>query len=62
MIPFCVAPERLQRTEALFRIVQESAINIHRHAASATACLRLQADAEALVLEIGDRASRESIR
>lgn len=53
-------PESFERlpldTEtALFRIVQESLINIHRHAASATACIRLQADAEALVLEIEDR-------
>jgi signal transduction histidine kinase len=53
-------PEHFERlpldTEtALFRIVQESLINIHRHARSATACIRLQSDAEALVLEIEDR-------
>ena len=40
---------------ALFRIVQESLINIHRHAGSETARIRLQRDAEALVLEIEDR-------
>jgi PAS domain S-box-containing protein len=40
---------------ALFRIVQESLINIHRHAGSATARIRLQRDAEKLVLEIDDR-------
>jgi PAS domain S-box-containing protein len=40
---------------ALFRIVQESLINIHRHAGSKTAHIRLQHDAETLVLEIDDR-------
>ncbi|HXM77190.1 MAG TPA: ATP-binding protein, partial [Thermoanaerobaculia bacterium] len=40
---------------ALFRIVQESLINIHRHAGSETARIRLQRDAETLVLEIEDR-------
>jgi len=40
---------------ALFRIVQESLINIHRHAGSKTAHIRLQRDAETLVLEIDDR-------
>ena len=62
--------ERLARdTEtALFRIVQESLINIHRHAGSKTAHIRLQRDAETLVLEIDDRghgipnASLEHIR
>jgi signal transduction histidine kinase len=49
--------ERLPRdTEtALFRIVQESLINIHRHAASETAAIRLRRDDETLVLEIEDR-------
>jgi signal transduction histidine kinase len=49
--------ERLPRdTEtALFRIVQESLINIHRHSGSETARIRLQCDAETLVLEIDDR-------
>ena len=40
---------------ALFRIVQESLINIHRHAGSTTAHIRLQRDTETLVLEINDR-------
>jgi signal transduction histidine kinase len=53
-------PERFGRlpldTEtALFRIVQESLINIHRHAGSKTARIRLRRDAETLVLEIKDR-------
>jgi two-component system, NarL family, sensor kinase len=40
---------------ALFRIVQEALINIHRHAASKTAHIRLQRDAETLVLEVDDQ-------
>jgi signal transduction histidine kinase len=53
-------PESFERlpldTEtALFRIVQESLINIHRHARSETARIRLRRDAETLVLEIEDR-------
>ena len=53
-------PESFERppldTEtALFRIVQESLINIHRHAGSETALIRLLCDAETLVLEIEDR-------
>ena len=53
-------PENFERlplnTEtALFRIVQESLINIHRHAGSETARIRLRRDAETLVLEIEDR-------
>jgi signal transduction histidine kinase len=49
--------ERLPRdTEtALFRIVQESLTNIHRHAKSEIARIRLRRDAETLVLEIEDR-------
>jgi two-component system NarL family sensor kinase len=52
-------PESLERlpldTEtALFRIVQESLTNIHRHAGSETARIRLRRDAEMLVLEIED--------
>jgi signal transduction histidine kinase len=49
--------ERLPRdTEtALFRIVQESLTNIHRHAGSETARIRLTRDADTLVLEIEDR-------
>lgn len=53
-------PESFERlpldTEtALFRIVQESLINIHRHAGSETARIRMQRDADTLVLEIEDR-------
>jgi two-component system NarL family sensor kinase len=53
-------PENFERlpldTEtALFRIVQESLTNIHRHAASETAHIRLRRDAQKLVLEIEDR-------
>ncbi len=48
--------DRLPRdTETvLFRIVQESLTNLHRHAGSATARIRLRRDPEALVLEIED--------
>jgi signal transduction histidine kinase len=45
----------LDTETALFRIVQESLINIHRHAGSETARIRLQRDAETLTLEIEDR-------
>jgi PAS domain S-box-containing protein len=45
----------LDTETALFRIVQESLINIHRHAGSETARIRLRRDAETLVLEIEDR-------
>jgi len=53
-------PERFERlpldTETvLFRIVQESLTNIHRHAGSETAFIRLRRDAQTLVLEIEDR-------
>jgi two-component system NarL family sensor kinase len=53
-------PETFERlpldTETtLFRIVQESLINIHRHAGSETARIRLRRDAQTLVLEIEDR-------
>jgi len=44
----------LDTETALFRIVQESLINIHRHAGSQTAGIRLQRDAETLELEISD--------
>jgi signal transduction histidine kinase len=53
-------PERFERlprdTEtALFRVVQESLINIHRHAGSTIARIRLSRDGDTLVLEIDDR-------
>jgi signal transduction histidine kinase len=52
-------PESFERlpldTEtALFRVVQESLINIHRHAESETARIRLLRDAETILLEIED--------
>ncbi len=53
-------PESFERlaldTEtALFRIVQESLMNVHRHAGTKTAGIRLRRDAGALVLEIEDQ-------
>jgi PAS domain S-box-containing protein len=53
-------PESFERlpldTEtALFRIVQESLTNIHRHARSETARIRLQRRIDVLVLEVEDR-------
>jgi len=53
-------PESFERlpldTEtALFRIVQESLTNIHRHAGSETAYIRLRSNPGVLVLEIEDR-------
>ena len=53
-------PDRLERlpldTETtLFRVLQESLSNIHRHSASETARIRLRRDAEELVMEIEDR-------
>ena len=52
-------PENLERlpldTETvLFRVVQESLTNIHRHAGSKTARIRLRRDPETLVLEVED--------
>jgi signal transduction histidine kinase len=44
----------LDTETALFRIVQESLINIHRHAESATARIRLRREADSLLLEIED--------
>ena len=53
-------PESLERlpleTETvLFRVVQESLTNIHRHAGSETARIGLRRDAETLLLELEDR-------
>jgi signal transduction histidine kinase len=53
-------PESLERLPldaetALFRVVQEALINIHRHAESKTASIRLRRDAGTLLLEIEDR-------
>jgi signal transduction histidine kinase len=44
----------LDTETALFRIVQESLINIHRHAGSETARIRLRRDADTLMLAIED--------
>lgn len=45
-----------QETElALFRVVQESLSNIHRHSGSSTATIRLLRDAESIVLEVQDQ-------
>jgi PAS domain S-box-containing protein len=46
-------PQDVEST--LFRVVQEALTNIHRHARSATARIRLSAERECLVLEITDR-------
>ena len=46
------APRELETT--LFRVVQESLTNIHRHAESRTARIQLRCGAETLVLEIED--------
>jgi PAS domain S-box-containing protein len=40
---------------ALFRVVQESLTNIHRHSGSDTASIRLEREAKQLVLQISDR-------
>jgi two-component system, NarL family, sensor kinase len=67
-LPESFGPLARDTETALFRIVQESLTNIHRHAGSRTAHIRLQHDAESLVLEINDRghgipsASLEHIR
>jgi two-component system NarL family sensor kinase len=45
----------LDTETALFRVVQESLINVHRHAGSAIARIRLRRDAATLVLEIEDQ-------
>ena len=40
---------------ALFRVVQESLTNVHRHAAATTASIRLTATADVVALEIHDQ-------
>jgi signal transduction histidine kinase len=54
-VPDTVERLPLDTETTLFRIVQESLINIHRHAGSESARIRLERNAEALVLEIEDR-------
>ena len=44
----------LDTETVLFRVVQESLTNIHRHAGSKTARIRMQRDAETLVLAVED--------
>ena len=46
-------PQEVETT--LFRVVQEALINIHRHAESPTALIRLRVDGDRLMLEIEDR-------
>jgi signal transduction histidine kinase len=53
-LPSSLERPPLDAETALFRVVQEALINIHRHAGSQTACIRLRRDAETLVLEIED--------
>jgi len=45
-------PQEVETT--LFRVVQEALINIHRHAESPTALIRLRVDGQRLTLEIED--------
>jgi PAS domain S-box-containing protein len=45
-------PQNVETT--LFRVVQEALINIHHHADSATAVIRLRVDDDQLLLEIAD--------
>jgi signal transduction histidine kinase len=49
---------------ALFRIVQESLTNVHRHASTSTASIRLMSTANTVVLEIQDqgRGLRDGLR
>jgi two-component system NarL family sensor kinase len=46
-------PQDVETT--LFRVVQEALINIHRHADSGTASIRLRVDGQRLTLEVEDR-------
>jgi signal transduction histidine kinase len=45
-------PQDVETT--LFRVVQEALINVHRHADSRTAAVRVRATADAVILEIED--------
>src|SRR5262249_37576840 len=46
-------PQEVETT--LFRVVQEALINIHHHAESPTAVIRLRVDGHRLTLEVEDR-------
>src|SRR5262249_7857010 len=50
---FARLPRDVETT--IFRVIQEALINIHRHAHSPTAAIRLSVADRALVLEIEDR-------
>ncbi|MBZ5686281.1 MAG: sensor histidine kinase [Acidobacteriia bacterium] len=55
----CEIPTNLERLSrdcelVLFRILQESLTNVHRHSEASAAWVRLERDAEQLQLEIGD--------
>jgi signal transduction histidine kinase len=54
-LPESVERLPLETETVLFRVVQESLTNIHRHAGSETARIRLRRDTETLVLEVEDR-------
>lgn len=54
-LPEAIERLPLETETALFRIVQESLTNIHRHAGSEAARIQLRADAETLELAIEDR-------
>jgi signal transduction histidine kinase len=54
-LPESVERLPLETETVLFRVVQESLTNIHRHAGSETARIRLRRDPEMLVLEVEDR-------
>jgi signal transduction histidine kinase len=54
-LPRSVGRLPLDTATVLFRVVQESLTNIHRHAGSETARIRLRQDTEMLVLEVEDR-------
>ena len=49
---------------ALFRVVQESLTNVHRHASTTTASIRLTTTADAVTLDIEDqgRGLRDQVR
>ncbi len=47
---------------ALFRVLQESLTNVHRHSGSPTACVRLTASDKSVVLEISDQGKGTPLR